>query len=118
MYRWDAFWADLEPAVGSEQDGASRPVLVVSNDDFNKSAPIVTVLPMTTHRGKGKSKPFEVLIPQGHLDDGKASIVMPHQIRTISKMRLLEPMGRLDDGDLQWTVETAVLEHLGIALGV
>ncbi|MGI6132104.1 MAG: type II toxin-antitoxin system PemK/MazF family toxin [Bacillota bacterium] len=28
-YQWSIFWADLDPAVGSEQAG-KRPVLVVS----------------------------------------------------------------------------------------
>ena len=29
VQRWELYWADLEPAVGSEQAGSSRPVLVV-----------------------------------------------------------------------------------------
>src|SRR5438105_4808780 len=86
--RWDVFWADLEPAVGHEQKGPSRPVIVVSNDGFN-AAPfrLVTVVPSTKREGKLRSVyPFEVELPKGTLTSGHASIVMPHQIRTISAL--------------------------------
>ena len=113
--RWDALWADLEPHVGSEQAGDCRPVLVVSNDDFNARFPVVTVLPMTTRGGTGqRSYAFEVEIPAGMLTADAASIVMPHQIRTVSKLRLLEPLGSLSDQGLRYRIENRILEHLGI----
>lgn len=40
---------------------------------------------------------------------------MPHQIRTISKMRLIESMGRVEDRSLREEIEDRLLEHLGIA---
>jgi mRNA-degrading endonuclease toxin of MazEF toxin-antitoxin module len=49
------------------------------------------------------------------VDTGFESIVMPHQIRTISKLRLLGRIGTLTDEDLQVEIENRVLEHLGIA---
>jgi mRNA-degrading endonuclease toxin of MazEF toxin-antitoxin module len=42
------------------------------------------------------------------------SIVMPQQIRTISNVRLLEPMGVLSDPGLQAEIENRLLEHLGV----
>ena len=90
VYRWDVFWADLEPVVGREQAGESRPVLVVSNDCANKAFEVVTVIPLTTRGGTGrKAYPFEVVVPAGILDPDKSSIAMPQQVRTISKLRLL-----------------------------
>ena len=53
--RWDAFWADLEPAIGSEQGGARRPVVIVSNDRFNAAMNAVTVLPLTKLEGSDGS---------------------------------------------------------------
>ncbi|MGI9188712.1 MAG: hypothetical protein ACR2F9_01100 [Longimicrobiaceae bacterium] len=35
-------------------------------------------------------------------------------MRTISKLRLLEPVGVLADQDLQEQIENRLLEHLGI----
>ena len=115
VLRWDLFWADLDPAVGSEQAGERRPVLVLSNDGVNASFDVVTVLPATRREGKRrKVYPFEVLLPAGAITAAHESIVMPQQIRTISKRRLLEKIGRLSDPDHQAEIENRVLEHLGI----
>lgn len=119
VYRRDAFWTDLEPTVGSEQAGERRPVLVCSNDAFNRRFSVVTAVPLTTRGGtERKTCPFEVEIPPGLLANDSASIVMPYQIRTSSKLRLLEPMGRLEDADLQYEIENRTLEHLGIEFTV
>lgn len=113
--RWDLFWADLNPAVGSEQAGERRPVVVVSNDGVNASLDVVTVLSATKREGKKrKVYPFEVVLPAGAITAGHESIVMPQQIRTISKMRLLERIGRLTDLAQQTEIENRILEHLGI----
>ena len=45
-YKWGIFRAGLNPIVGSEQRG-TRPVIVVSDEDFNMVMPVVTVLPVT-----------------------------------------------------------------------
>jgi mRNA-degrading endonuclease toxin of MazEF toxin-antitoxin module len=114
--RWDIFWADLEPGAGSEQEGERRPVIVVSNDGFNAAFPVVTIVSATKAEGKKRQPyPFEVLLPAGTITPSHASIVMPHQIRTISKMRLLEPIGRLESESFQAAIENRLLEHLGIA---
>lgn len=113
--RWELFRVDLEPAVGSEQRGDHRPALVVSNDGFNAHFDVVTVVPLTGSRGKRRpAYPFEVLLPPGVAGNPEESIVMPQQIRTISRMRLLEPMGFLSDPGLQAEIENRLLEHLGI----
>ena len=116
VYRWDIYWADLDPSVGSEQGGDSRPVIVVSNDGVNKSLPVVTVVSVTKLEDKDrKPYPFEVLLPKGVITDRYASIVMPQQIRAISKTRLLKKIGTLDDEGFQTQIENRLLEHLDIA---
>jgi len=42
-YKWTIFFADLNPVKGSEQRGR-RPVLVISDEVFNRVMPIVTFL--------------------------------------------------------------------------
>lgn len=114
--RWDLFWADLDPAVGSEQGGESRPVLVVSNDGFNARFAVVTVLPCTKLEGKKRAVyPFEVVLPNGMVTAEHESIVMPQQIRTISKTRLLTKIGAITDHAKRATIENRMLEHLDIA---
>jgi mRNA interferase MazF len=113
--RWELHRANLNPIVGREQAGAARPVLVVSNDGFNRAADVVTVVPLTRQAGKTrKVYPYEILIPEGAAGNPIASILMPHQIRTISKQRLLDRMGILTDPVLQEEIENLLLEHLGI----
>jgi mRNA interferase MazF len=114
--RWDIFWTDLEPGVGSEQKGERRPVVVVSNDGFNAAFPLVTVVPATKAEGKRrKIYEFEVVLPAGAITSSHESIVMPQQVRTISKARLLERIGVLDDEEHRRQLENRLLEHLGIA---
>lgn len=113
--RWDLFWADLDPGVGREQKGPSRPVLVISNDGFNAAFRMATILPATKLEGKQRRVyPFEVQLPRGTITRRHASIVMSHQIRSISSMRLLDRIGSLEDPALREAVENRMLEHLGI----
>jgi len=114
--RWDIYWVDLEPRIGSEQGGQRRPAVVLSNDGFNAHFEVVTILPLTKAAGKRRQPyEFEVLLPPEAVGSGHESIVMPYQIRTISKLRLLERIGTLSDRDRQLDIENRLLEHLGIA---
>jgi mRNA interferase MazF len=113
--RWELYWADLDPAVGSEQGGGRRPVLVVSNDGFNAAFDVVTVVSLTEREGKRrKIYPFEVELPPDVVGTGFGSIVMPQQVRTIAKLRLLERIGVLEDDAKREEVENRLLEHLDI----
>jgi mRNA-degrading endonuclease toxin of MazEF toxin-antitoxin module len=114
--RWEIYWVALEPRVGSEHGGARRPAIVLSNDGFNAHFEVVTILPLTKRAGKRRRVyEFEVLLPAKVVGTGFESIVMPHQIRTVSKLRLLERIGVLTDEDHQLEIENRILEHLGIA---
>jgi mRNA interferase MazF len=42
-YKWYVFMADLNPVIGSEQQGR-RPVLVISDETTNSVMPILTKL--------------------------------------------------------------------------
>lgn len=115
VYRREMYWADLEPHVGTEQAGERRPVLVVSNDDANAAFGTVTVIPLTKLEGKGRSpRFFEVTLPGGTVPNGFTSLALPHQIRSISKARLLERIGELELNDARHDVECGILVHLGI----
>lgn len=117
--RWDVFWADLDYPVGSEQGGERRPVLVVSNDGFNTSLPVITQIPLTKLEGKTRRVyPFEVLLPKELVGSGWTSIAMPQQVRTIDKSRLLERIGELTDPGLRSEIENRLLEHFGIAFEI
>lgn len=57
--RGDLYWANLEPVKGSEQ-GGSRPVLIMSNNIMNRTAPIIVAIPMTRAEEKISAGPFNI----------------------------------------------------------
>lgn len=112
-YRWHIFLADLNPVIGSEQ-GNTRPVLVISEEEINKILPVVNVLPITSKKPKRRIYPNEVLISQGTGGLILDSIVLCYQIRTLDKKRLIKDMGRIDKPDLQ----ECIIDSLSFQLGM
>jgi mRNA interferase MazF len=110
-FQWAVFLADLDPVVGTEQKG-NRPVLVVSNESYNRVIPNVTVLPLTST--KRRLYPSEVLLPANKAGQPVASIIMAHQVRTISRNRLGRLLGRLEDPQLREQVRKALIEHFDL----
>lgn len=109
--QWAMVMADLDPVRGAEQRGV-RPVLVVSNETFNQVVPNVTVVPATsTSRAL---YPAEVLASRGTAGLTRDSILMAHQLRTISQDRLREVLGYLDAPGLRQAVRDAIASHLDL----
>ena len=111
VLQWAVIQANLDPVRGSEQSGL-RPVLVISNEEFNQAMPNVTVLPVTSTQRR--LYPSEVLLPKGKAGQKLDSIVMAHQVRTISKQRLRSVLGHLEDPTLRQAVQEAIKEHLDL----
>lgn len=105
--KWDLAWALLDPAVGHEQAGR-RPVLVFCNDVIASPIGLVTVLPLTTWRKGRRVYPTEVLLPSGTGGLPAASLVLAHQVRTISARRLSPATGSLGDAAHRAQVATAL----------
>ena len=112
-FQWRVFRADLNPIIGSEQAG-TRPVLVVSREAINRSLPIVAILPLTTHRPGRRIYATEVLIPAGAAGQPEDSVVMAHQVRTISTRRLKEAYGELSKPELKEAVRQAMKLYLDL----
>jgi mRNA interferase MazF len=111
QFQWAVLEAELDPAQGSEQAGR-RPVLVISNEPFNQAMPNITVLPLTTT--ERRLYPAEVLLPKRIGGQPRDSIVLAHQIRTISKQRVRRMIGYLDDTSVREKVQEAVRAHLDL----
>lgn len=58
--RGEIYYADLSPAVGSEQDGV-RPVLILQNDTGNKFSSTTIIPPSLLCRRKERSLPMSLL---------------------------------------------------------
>ena len=111
LYQWSLFEANLNPAAGSEQKG-SRPVIIISNEEFNQAMPNTTILPLTSTRRR--LYPSEVFLPKMLAGQPYDSIVMAHQIRTISKQRLGRTIGHLKDAEIRQQIRDALAEHLDL----
>lgn len=112
-YQWTIFMVDLDPVIGSEQAGR-RPVLVVSDEVINQYLPILSVLPLTSYKGR-KVYPNECLLTKNESGLARDSIVMAHQIRTISKERLQLPCGRIGDENIKSKIRKAMRLQLNLS---
>lgn len=108
--RGDIFYADLSPAIGSEQGGI-RPVLIVQNNVGNYHSPTVIVAVLTS---KSKKKlPTHISIPLGEGNITMDSTVLLEQLRTIDKFRLQKYVGSVSDNTMD-RVDRAILVSLGL----
>ena len=83
--RGDIYLANLNPFTGSEQ-GGTRPVLVLQNNDGNFYCPTLIVAPMTTQIKK-LNQPTHYLIKNNRALSAP-SMVEFEQIKTIDKSRI------------------------------
>jgi len=111
--QFEIFHALLEPHEGSEQ-GGSRPVLIISRTSINRSLPVVAVLPITSCKTGRRIYSTEVFLPSGTGGLMNDSLVLAHQIRTISVARLRKRYGSLDDQALQEKVYQALRVFLNL----
>ncbi|MBE6935500.1 MAG: type II toxin-antitoxin system PemK/MazF family toxin [Ruminococcaceae bacterium] len=109
--RGDIYFADLSPVVGSEQGGI-RPVLIVQNNVGNRHSPTVIAAAITSQINKARL-PTHIELSGQSFGLTRDSVVLLEQIRTIDKRRLLERMGKLDEG-----VMNRVDEALAVSFGL
>ena len=108
--RGDSYYADLNPAVGSEQGGI-RPVLVVQNDVGNCYSPTIIIAVLTS---KSKKKlPTHISIHSGEGNIAMDSTVLLEQLRTIDKFRLQKYVGSIS-GETMDRIDRAMLVSLGL----
>ncbi|QTA88970.1 type II toxin-antitoxin system PemK/MazF family toxin [Desulfonema magnum] len=112
-YQWHVFLANLDPTIGSEQ-GRTRPVLVISDEEINQILPVINVLPITSRKSNRRIYPNEVLISPGIGGLSMESIVLCYQIRTLDKKRLKRNLGHLNNLIIQEEIINALCFQLGI----
>jgi len=110
--RGDIYLANLNPFKGSEQ-GGTRPVLVLQNNDGNFYCPTLIIAPITT-----KLKKLD-LPTHCYFENVKGlpkpSMVSLEQIKTIDKCRIEKYMGKLTREQMA-VVEDAIRESLGLEI--
>lgn len=110
VMKWNIYWTRLNPIEGSEQAG-TRPCLVISNDIVNKVLPVVTILPISSVKKDSKVYPTEVFLEMSISGLNKDSVVMAHQIRTVSKQRLCEQCGEIKNTEVMNKINQCLMEY-------
>ena len=90
MKRYEIRWAMLDPVRGAEM-AKTRPVVIVSLDVLNERLQTVTVCPLTSTLHPDWRSRLQVRCGRQNAD------IAVDQIRTISKSRLGDKIGRLTD---------------------
>ncbi len=112
-WQWSVWMVDLDPVVGSEQAGR-RPVVIVSRESANAVLPVVTAVPVTSRKAGRKIYPNETLIPRGAGGLSHDSVAMAHQVRTVSKRRLVHRVGRIEGAALREALREALRIQLDL----
>ncbi len=108
MKQGEVWWINFDPSVGGEIQ-KKRPAIIVSNDASNKYLNRVQVVPLTSSADRLYPSEASVTVKR------KKRKAMADQLTTVSKMRLLNRLGRSSNADLKG-VERAIKVQLGLTL--
>jgi mRNA interferase MazF len=89
MIKGEIWWANLPASLGSEP-AKRRPVLILQNDSFNRSAINTTICAVITSNTSLASAPANILLEKAVSGLAKTSVINFSQIVTIDKSRLTE----------------------------
>ena len=109
--RGDIFYADLSPAIGSEQSG-TRPVLILQNNVGNRYSSTLIVAAIT-NRSQKNQLPTHVYIGEAGIGLLHDSVILLEQLRTIDKSRLSDYIGSLSSNAMS-KVNTALATSIGL----
>ncbi len=110
--RGDIYMANLNTFKGSEQ-GGTRPVLVLQNNDGNFYCPTLIIAPMTTQLKK-LNQPTHVYFKELRALSAPTMVSL-EQIKTIDKCRIKQYVGRLTNEQMK-KVEDAIRDSLGMEI--
>ena len=109
--RGEVYFADLDPAVGSEQ-GGFRPVVIIQNDVGNTFS-TTTIAALTTNTRHSRM-PTHVFV-SGDNEPLRDSVAMLEQLRTIDKSRLKSYVGKLSEMTMK-KIDSALSVSIGAGL--
>lgn len=110
--RGQVYWCGLDPIQGHEQ-GAIRPVVIVSADAYNKTqSPLVAVVPLTKAPAK---TPVHLRFPAAETELETDSTALIDHARFLDRSRLRgAPIGRLKPSALAM-LDRHLIRVLGLA---
>ena len=106
MRRGDVWWVSFDPSLEGEIR-KRRPAIIISNDAANRHLNRVQVVPLTSR--VDRVYPSEAVVNVNR----RKSKAMTDQLTTVSKLRLIDQIGRLSTRDME-KVEHAVMVQLAL----
>lgn len=101
ILRGGIYWADMPEGKGHEQSG-KRPVLVISNDAFNRSSKTAIVVPLTSSK---PSAGFPLTFELKGVKLPRHSWVKVSQVGTISTERIEKHIAAVPAGEVLKVVD-------------
>ena len=98
--RGSVWWVDLGTPGGSEP-GLTRPALVISADNYNRSAISTVIVAVITSNLRLGDAPGNVVLRRGEAGLPRSSVVNVSQVATVDKSTLLEEIGALSPDRLE-----------------
>ena len=102
MQKFNIILVNLDPTVGHEVN-KTRPCIILSPDEMNKSLKTMLVAPITTPERKIPTRVLIKSTDQSGLSND--SYAMLDQIKTIDKSRVVKHLGMVSDSEKQELTE-------------
>src|SRR5262247_2234866 len=110
VVRGSLVWVSLDPARGAEVP-KTRPCVVVSRTEANDISSTITVVPLSSVRGRAAERLVQPLLSAKDTRLLKDSRALCDQVRTIDKERIRESVGMLST-ELLAKIDRGLILHL------
>ena len=110
MVRGSVVWVTLDPTRGAEIP-KTRPCVVVSRDIANELSRTITVIPLSSVKGKAAERLVQPILTTKESGLSKDSRALCDQVRTVDKGRVNRTLGVLDREIMQ-KLDRGLILHL------
>lgn len=112
--RGDVVIVELNPTKGSEQQGSSRPCVVIQNDIGNQYSPTTIIAPFTTQYDPSDVYPFEAEVTSSNTPLNQGSVADLSQIQVVDiDKRIKKNIGSVPSNAMR-KIDTAIKNSLGL----
>ena len=110
MVRGSVVWVALDPTRGAEVP-KTRPCVIVSREIANEVSPTVTVVPLSSIKGRAPERLVQPILRAKESRLPKDSRALCDQVRTIDKGRIQRTAGVLG-GETMRRIDRGLILHL------
>lgn len=111
LRRGDIAFTDFAPAREGEAN-YTRPAIIVTNNQANAAAPVVTVIPLTSNLER--VYPMQLFLPNNRTGLDRDSKAQVELIRHVSTGRIKKVIGYVPN-DLMAELDSKIKEHLALS---